>query len=66
MGVTDKELEQIFDRVVSCPTITKLLKNDKTKEAAKGSMLLALLETDNLVLGKEIEKRKETNQTKEK
>lgn len=66
MEVTDKELEQIFDRVVSCPTITKLLKNGKTKEAARGSMFLTLLETDNLVLGKKLEQDKQTNQTKEK
>ena len=31
----DKDLEAIFDRVVSCPTITRLLENGKTKEAAR-------------------------------
>lgn len=64
MSITDKELEQIFDRVVGCPTITKLLENGKTKEAARGSMLLSGLEILSQLVGKEIE-QKQNNQTKE-
>lgn len=63
--MTDKELEQIFDRVVSCPTITKLLENGKTKEAARGSVLLSSLEILSQSVGKSIE-QKQNNQTKEK
>lgn len=64
MSVTDKELEQIFDRVVSCPTITKLLENGKTREAARGSMLLSSLEILSQSVGKKIE-QKQSNQAKE-
>lgn len=64
MSVTDKELEQIFDRVVGCPTITKLLENGKTKEAARGSVLLSGLEILSQSVGKEIE-QKQNKQAKE-
>lgn len=62
----DKDLEAIFDKIVSCPTITRLLENGKTKEAARGSALLASLEAVKYAVDKELEKKQKEEKSKDK